>query len=204
MKKTLLYVIVLAAISFVPTEDAFAQDYYVDVRPNGDKILTKKPIDGLLAQEDHANYHQCRSTAKKGPCSEIDRATWEQHGKKFSGGYYVIDTSRYFFANFVITRQSGVIKHWWARPAGYLGSTYFENERTWSVYDTDAINTKLNTLEKKIKDEVVSSIDALPQRLVSAAATQVIKDAIMAELRTELDKVRKDLQDQIDELKFAK
>jgi len=55
--------------------------------------------------------------------------------------------------------------------------------------------------DTKIKAEVKEAIDNLPQRLLSQAAKDAIKTAILADVQDQIQQLRSDLQQQIDQLK---
>ncbi|HTS10431.1 MAG TPA: hypothetical protein VMP68_33010 [Candidatus Eisenbacteria bacterium] len=63
------------------------------------------------------------------------------------------------------------------------------------------VRSEVASAEARITANMKASIDQIPQRLLSDAARDEIKAAVLAELKSQLDQLRADLQKQIDDLK---
>lgn len=62
------------------------------------------------------------------------------------------------------------------------------------------VATSLQQTDAKLRQEVIRAVDALPQRILSDAAAQAIKDAVLQQLREEMAQLRKDLEARIDSI----
>jgi vacuolar-type H+-ATPase subunit E/Vma4 len=63
---------------------------------------------------------------------------------------------------------------------------------------------KIDDVETRINKQVKDSIEKLPQRLLSEEAKNALKQAVLTDIRAELQQLRSDMQSQIDELKKKK
>jgi hypothetical protein len=59
----------------------------------------------------------------------------------------------------------------------------------------------LTAAETRINNNLKTSLDKMPQRLLSEEARKSIENALREEFKAQLDQLRKDLQDQINSLK---
>jgi hypothetical protein len=66
------------------------------------------------------------------------------------------------------------------------------------------IEQKVQEAETRLRGEVKSSLEALPQRLLATDAMKDLKESLLEELHRELAQLRQDLQKQVDELKQAR
>jgi hypothetical protein len=67
-----------------------------------------------------------------------------------------------------------------------------------------AVTTAITMLDQRVSCQIKKSTDALnqlPQRLLSGAATDAIKKDIEADLASQIEEMRRGLQQQIDDLK---
>ena len=63
------------------------------------------------------------------------------------------------------------------------------------------IEQKAREAETRLRGEVKSSLETLPQRLLSTDAMNDLRESFLEELHKELAQLRQDLQKQVDELK---
>jgi len=76
------------------------------------------------------------------------------------------------------------------------------NQRLDYVQNANAlIEQKVQAAEIRMRGEVKSSLEALPQRLLATDAMKDFKESLLAELHRELAQLRQDVQKQIDEIK---
>lgn len=90
------------------------------------------------------------------------------------------------------------------------------SQNSFLVYRTDQIDTRLQSLQSQITQQVNSglaaaegrmtsslqaSLQQIPQRLLSEEAKKDIEAAILSKVQAQIDQVRADLQKQIDDLK---
>lgn len=96
--------------------------------------------------------------------------------------------------------------------AKYQRATVYETSETYKRQEVDTkIKEQVDATEKRIQDEVISSLKSMPQRLLADEAQKALKDAVLAELRKDLTQTRQEvqelreqnanLQEQIDALK---
>ncbi len=69
---------------------------------------------------------------------------------------------------------------------------------------TALIDQKLQSVESRLQDELKKTVDALPQRMLSSAEMNALRESILTELRKDLASLRQDLQKQVDEIKSRK
>lgn len=65
------------------------------------------------------------------------------------------------------------------------------------------VDQKLQASDEKLRADVIKAINDLPQAVLSQTAVEAIKEAILAQLRDEMQQLRADLESQITELKTA-
>lgn len=65
------------------------------------------------------------------------------------------------------------------------------------------IEQKVQAAENRMRGEVKSSFDDLPQRLLATEAMKDFKESLLAELHRELGQLRQDVQKQIDAFKTS-
>ena len=59
----------------------------------------------------------------------------------------------------------------------------------------------MNDAESRLKTSLTDAVNKLPQRLLSDAAKKEMEDSLRAEIKAEIDELRKDLQQQITDSK---
>lgn len=76
------------------------------------------------------------------------------------------------------------------------------NQRLDNLQNANAlIEEKVQAAEIRMRGEMKSSLEVLPQRLLATEAMKDFKESLLAELRRELAQLRLDMQKQIDEIK---
>ena len=70
-----------------------------------------------------------------------------------------------------------------------------------TVKDGGLVDQRVGAAESRLKQQIETSLNGLPQRLLSEEAKKSIQDALTGEMKASLEQIRKDLQSQIDELK---
>lgn len=94
-----------------------------------------------------------------------------------------------------------------ATPADVAASTSaLENKFNQKLADSTQqlrgnIDKGLSDAEVRLKADLTDAVNKLPQRLLSDAAKKEIEDTLRAEMKAEIEQMRKDLQQQIDGLK---
>ena len=71
-----------------------------------------------------------------------------------------------------------------------------------SITDPNGLlDQKVGAAQQQIEQHLVTSLNALPQKLLSDTAKTGMQTALQAELTRQINQLRQDMQDQIDKLK---